>query len=157
MTFEAWSQDDLADWQKAEKAKGAKRKRRGSPERNSQVALFLWAQSADALESWPELAWLHAIPNGGHRIKAVATQMKREGVRRGVPDVCLPVPAGSYHGLYLEMKAGQNKPTKDQKDWLRGLANNGYCVAVCYSTEDAKQVIIDYLRLRDLSGRQVAP
>ena len=56
-------------------------------EHQEQVALFRWAEFAIA--RWPELALMYAIPNGGHRHKAVAAGLKAEGVKRGVPDVCL--------------------------------------------------------------------
>ena len=47
-----------------------------------------------------------------------AANLKKEGVKRGVPDICLPVSRGKYHGLYIEMKAGKNKPSKEQKEWI---------------------------------------
>ena len=43
--------------------------------------------------------------------------MKRQGVKAGVPDICLPVARNGYHGLYIELKAGKNKATKNQEKW----------------------------------------
>lgn len=51
------------------------------------------------------------IPNGGSRNKAEAANLKRQGVKAGAPDLCVPVPSGSKHGLFIEMKAGEGKPT----------------------------------------------
>lgn len=34
----------------------------------------------------PELRWLFAVPNGGHRNKVAASKLKAEGVKPGVPD-----------------------------------------------------------------------
>ena len=77
---------------------------------------FRWA--ALAKSRWPELVLLHAIPNGGHRHKAVAVRMKAEGMKAGVPDICLPVPRGSWHGLYLELKTEDGSVSRAQRRWL---------------------------------------
>jgi hypothetical protein len=114
-------------------------------EHDEQVALFQWA--ATALKMMPEVGLLHAIPNGGHRHPAVAKRLKAEGVKRGVPDLCLPIPRGPYHGMYIEMKAGENKPTAEQLAWFSALSALGYYTALCYSAERAIEEITFYLGL----------
>ena len=123
--------------------------KRHSPEATEQSKLISWANEVAELGVYPELRWLHAIPNGGRRDKAEAAHLKKQGVKPGVPDLCLPVPRGGFHGLYIEMKAGKNKPTESQKRWINGLKFNGYAVAVCYSAAAARQIIIEYLQLRE--------
>ena len=117
-----------------------------------QAALFRWAAFCEARH--PELALLYAIPNGGHRHKAVAARMKAEGVKRGVPDVCLPVPRGGHHGLYVEMKTAEGTASQDQKEWLRALQRQGYRVAVCRGWEAARALIEDYLTTGADAGRR---
>lgn len=56
-----------------------------------------------------ELALLHHIPNGGARSKATAGRLKAEGVKAGIPDICLPVPKNGYGALYIELKVPENK------------------------------------------------
>lgn len=108
-----------------------------------QEALFQWAAyNAGRL---PELAYLHHIPNGGKRDKATAAAMKRQGVKAGVPDLCLPVPRGGRHGLYIELKAGKNRPTEKQKEWMEFLRRQGYHTAVCHHWEEAAELIEGYL------------
>ena len=68
------------------------------------------------------------------------------GLKSGVPDVCLPVPSHNFNGLYLEMKYGQNKPTKDQEEFMAALRQQGYKTAVCYGADEAKAEIMDYLQ-----------
>lgn len=89
---------------------------------------------------------LFHIPNGGYRHPATAVRMKLLGVKAGVPDICLPVARGEYHGLWIEMKAGRNKPTAPQVQWHMRLSQQGHRVAVCYSWEAARDVIEEYLR-----------
>lgn len=93
----------------------------------------------------PELALLFAVPNGGHRLAAVARKMKAEGVRAGVPDMCLPVARGAHHGLFIEMKVGRNKPTVDQLWWIEQLQRQGYYCQVCYEWTRAVEILVDYL------------
>lgn len=112
-------------------------------EANEQIKLFRWANFATA--KYPCLALLHHIPNGGSRNQLEARNLKLQGVKSGVPDICLPVPCGKHHGLYIEMKYGKNKPTDNQNRWLTSLHQNGYCTAICYGWEDAKKVIENYL------------
>lgn len=108
-----------------------------------QIALFLWAAMQENV--YLELRWLHHIPNGGHRHKATATQLKRAGVKSGVPNMCLPVAKGGYHGLYIEMKFGRNKTTDNQVAWIEHLRGAGYAVEVCYGCEEAIREIKDYI------------
>ena len=116
-------------------------------EAQEQSDLIEWAESCAVLNIHPELALIYAIPNGGSRDIREAKNLKRQGVKAGVPDLCLPVPKGAYHGLYIEMKVGRNTPSVKQKEWLAALSTNGYAVAVCYGAAEARKYIEKYLRL----------
>lgn len=117
----------------------------------------LMAQAALHRKQYPQLKWLHAIPN------ANSHRMVGEGVRGGIPDVCLPWPNipnkwfGSnecYHGLYIEMKLESRRKHKngglsdEQVECIAYLREVGYYVAVCYSWIEAWKVIEDYLNAR---------
>ncbi len=112
-------------------------------EHDEQRALFEWAALSQG--EYPELAMLFAIPNGGQRHPAVAAQLKAEGVRAGVPDVCLPVARGRFHSLWIEMKRKPNRTTDAQRDWLDALRRHGHCAVVCWSMSEAQQTIVAYL------------
>lgn len=64
-------------------------------ESGHQEALFEWA--AYHMDCMPELEYMHHIPNGGKRDKRTAVALKRQGVKAGVPDICLPVARNGYH------------------------------------------------------------
>ncbi len=110
-----------------------------------QTKLFNWI--AFARNKYPDLDLLYHIPNGGSRNKIEAANLRRQGVRSGVPDLCLPVARGDYHGLYIELKYGKNKTTENQKEWLHKLANQGYAVKVCYGCDEAIQALEYYINL----------
>lgn len=117
--------------------------KRQDHEHQEQVYLFNWAAIMEG--RYPELALLFAIPNGGQRHVLVAMKMKAEGVKSGVPDLFLPVARGNYHGLFIEMKAGKNKTSEKQNEWIEKLTKQGYMVEVCYGSEEAQDLLISYL------------
>lgn len=112
-------------------------------ESGAQEMLFTWAMWQQ--EGRPELKLLYHVPNGGKRDKRTATALRRQGVKAGVPDLCLPVARGGYHGLYIELKVGKNKTTEKQDKWIAALRQQGYYVSVCYGWEEARETIENYL------------
>jgi len=118
-----------------------------------QVALFCWAQQNT--KHYPELSCMYAIPNGGQRNKAVAANLKAEGVKAGVPDICLPVRKSHSGSLYVELKrpvnsrkSGRKKGTVQQvqSEFMDKLKSTGQSVIVCYGWESAAEAILSYLR-----------
>lgn len=113
-------------------------------EHGQQTALFAWAALPETKAMCPGIENMFAIPNGGERNLKVASNLKAEGVQAGVADVFLPVALFGWHGLWIEMKWGTNKPTPEQNDFLSRMEDLEYRTAVCYSFERAKAAIIDY-------------
>ena len=113
-------------------------------ESEEQRSLFDWATIA--ARKYPALNLLFHIQNEGKRSQWTGARMRSEGLKSGVPDLCLPVARSGYHGLYIELKAGKNKPTANQLAWLEALEAQGYKTAVCYGWEAAKNVIEAYLK-----------
>lgn len=75
--------------------------------------------------------------------------LKKAGLKKGVPDLCLPVARGHYNALYIEMKKNRNcRPSADQIEWQIGLNAEGNRAVVCYSADEAIQTIKDYLNER---------
>lgn len=132
-------------------------------EAEEQKVLFEWADNQKC--KYPELALMFHIPNGGSRHIVEAKNLKLQGVKAGVPDICLPVPRNYlipvdkdvspeltqeyytviFHGLYIELKAIGGRLSEAQKDWLEALHMQGYAVAVCYGFDEAKEAIMDYI------------
>ena len=78
---------------------------------------------------YPELRYLFAVPNGGYRHKATAAAMQRQGVKKGVPDLILPICRGGYAGWWGELKRFGGVPSDlstDQQQWLGFLSGQGY-------------------------------
>ncbi len=114
-------------------------------EGEEQEALFDWIRTFE--DRFPILKLIHHVPNGGHRNKATAAKLKAQGVRAGVLDISIPIPRHGFHGLYIEMKVGNNKMSKEQKAFAKLLIAEGYDVRLAYTHQAAKNYIINYLRL----------
>lgn len=113
-------------------------------ELEEQKKLFRWAEWQAITH--PELERLFAIPNGGKRDIRTAAMLKASGVKPGVPDICLPVPRGGLHGLYIELKRRRGGSiSREQAAWMTYLAGQGYECALCKGWEAAKDVILAYL------------
>lgn len=112
-------------------------------EHDEQSALFQWADTKQT--AYPALALMFAIPNGTRTTPGVAKRMKAEGVKKGIPDICLPVARGDYHGMFIEMKMPGKYPRPEQREWINNLMEQGYCAIWCWGWERASEMIIDYL------------
>ena len=113
-----------------------------------QQAVIKWTQQSNVRQKWPELAMLYHIknetPSGGSRQVAIDKAM---GVKKGVPDLCLPVSRGQYHGLYIEMKKPGGKVANAQRWWLEHLAGQEYMAVCCYGYQEAISTIERYMSL----------
>lgn len=114
-------------------------------EDTEQITVIQWANYQ--VNRYPELKWLHHVPNGGSRNKGEAIKLKQMGVKAGVSDLCLPYPKGIYCGLYIEMKYGNGHYQGSQEEFLKDMAAAGHFVATCYSAGEAIEIIENYLKL----------
>lgn len=114
-------------------------------EAQEQRNLFRWA--AYQRGRYPELALMYHIPNGGSRHPYEAHNLKEQGVKPGVPDICLPVARGPYHALYIELKRQKGgRVSEDQRAWLGALTRAGNRAVVCRGWDEARKEIEDYLK-----------
>ena len=113
-----------------------------------QMMLMSWVTLMSS--SRPELRLLFHIPNGGSRHKAEAGRFRAMGVKAGVPDLCLPVPRGGKHGLFVETKRTKGgRVSAEQQAWITALQEQGYAASVCHGWEEAARVILRYLMERE--------
>lgn len=113
-------------------------------EHDEQKALFGWALLNRHV--FPELDLMFAIPNGGLRNIIVAKKLRLEGVKRGVPDIFLPVARCGFHGLFIELKKIGGKISSHQRQWIDNISMQGYLSVVCYGWVDASNIIEKYIR-----------
>lgn len=116
-------------------------------ENQEQALIFEWAAYNE--DKHPELKLLHAIPNGGYRPPKTAAILKATGVKSGVPDICLPVPRGEHHGLYIELKRRKGGAlSANQRIWLNALTEQGHMAVCCKGADEAIRTIERYLKCK---------
>lgn len=116
----------------------------GASEHQLQSAVIAWWDLACSSYGLPPIA-LFAIPNGGARDVITGARLKAEGVRRGVVDLFLARPVGAYRGFFIEMKAGDNKPSPHQNEFIAYVKDAGYWTGVFWDSESAISAIKEYL------------
>jgi hypothetical protein len=99
---------------------------------------------------------LFHIPNGGLRPKKVNSngrtycpegkKLLAMGAVKGASDLCLAIPIGDWHGMYLEMKWGKGTVSTDQDAFLRSRALHNYAVAVAWSAKEGLEKLQTYMR-----------
>ena len=104
-----------------------------------QCALVEWAHWNRG--KYPSLELLYAIPNGGKRNPREAVRMKLEGVKPGMPDLCLPVARHGCISLYLETKTPDGTLTASQKKMFPLLQAERNEVIIVRTVQEG----IDYL------------
>lgn len=116
-------------------------------EHDIQASFFSWIDLHKA--KYPVLNYFFAIPNGTNKSPAARAKFKKEGLRAGVPDVCLPVPSmdGKYIGLWFEFKSAGGKASYDQEIWIKNLREVTHRVEVIRDWTDAANIAIEHCDL----------
>ena len=115
-------------------------------EAQEQKALFEWARYSRS--KYPALSLMYHIPNEAKRTPWGGREQVDMGLRKGVPDICLPVPSRQYTALYIEMKRRKGgRVSEEQRGWLAALNRVGCKAVVCRGWEEARDEIMQYLRM----------
>ena len=93
----------------------------------------------------PAYSVAYHIPNEGRCSVQRRVALKRAGLRKGMPDICVPVGCGKYHALYIEMKIKPNKPSPEQLEIIKLLNANGNYACICWSGDEAVKVLQNYI------------
>lgn len=114
-------------------------------ESEEQKMLFRWA--AVMKRQMPELELMYHIPNEGKRSRVTGMKLKAEGLKSGVPDICLPVARKGYSALYIEMKRTVGGRVSDnQAYWIELLNKHGNAAMVARGWREAADFIEKYLK-----------
>ncbi len=88
-----------------------------------------------------------AVPNGGKRNLITAKKLKAEGVKKGVPDLCI---VHEGQAFFLEVKrpktvlGAKGRLSPDQKEFIAKIEEAGGEVKVVYSVADVIEACIDW-------------
>lgn len=115
----------------------------------------------------PRLKWIYAVPNGNYRSWKIGAELKLEGVKKGISDICLPFPGSliedefpvqrqEYPGAYIEMKSDSGAVTPEQREFLSFVEEQGYATLVAKHFDPALDFIERYCGIK-LQGRERLP
>lgn len=109
------------------------------PERRLQIDCFKWLFYAH------RSLIAFAIPNGGRRDLLEAVDLKRQGVKAGVPDIFIAKACTGYNGLFIELKTIDSKLSLKQADIIARLEKEGYYCCVCRTQKEFVDIVNWYI------------
>ena len=98
-----------------------------------QTAVFNWFKT----NTYTMLAY--HIPNEGKRFRSC------NGIKKGAPDICIPVPRGVFGAMYIELKTASGKVSQEQYTYIAALQELGNFVVICRSLDEVKLAVSQYL------------
>lgn len=114
-------------------------------EYEDQVAVFEWALRNEY--RYPDLELLFGSIMGVKLHPKILNKMRKAGMKKGKPDINLPVPMGGFCGLWIELKrSGGKKPSPEQVATLQALAKAGNAAYSCQGSSAAIRIIEAYLK-----------
>ena len=69
---------------------------------------------------------------------------KKEGLKKGFPDISVLEPSKGYNGLFIELKVKYNKPSDHQIKWIKDLNKRGYFACWTNSFDEFKHIVDSY-------------
>jgi len=114
-------------------------------------ACVKWADAQSAAR--PALEVLFHVPNGGKMKKGTAGKLKGQGLKKGVPDLVLPVVRTcqgprvrmSAGGLWVELKSQDGRLRESQEWWRDELRAHGHAWTLCRTLKAFRTDVTDYL------------
>jgi hypothetical protein len=112
-------------------------------EDEEQITFMAWARLYAG--TFPPLARIFHVGNGGSRHILEAVKLKKMGVLPAIPDLILLYPNKGFHAWCCEMKAKDGKPTLAQRQMQKDLCALGYDAGIYYGWEAARDGVLRYL------------
>jgi len=78
-----------------------------------------------------------------------AVNLKRQGLRAGVPDLCIIPKVGPV--CFIELKSEDGVVSKLQSIWIQNLTGYGCPVAVCRSLDEVRQFLFETGVIREVA------
>ena len=101
------------------------------------------------------ISWVRAQPriknlvmhfaNEGKRSTAYGKLLKDMGLRPGVSDLFIASMCHGYGGAWIELKSKHGVLSKEQREFLLDMEQQGYYTAVCHSIDETIKQIEWYL------------
>jgi hypothetical protein len=118
-------------------------------EHQIQEAIFSWFEVA--VNKYPDLDLAYSTASGVRMPIGLLMKCKRLGiVKKGLPDIVIPIPKGPYHSMYIELKITKSSPSRtsaEQINYVDRLNSLGHYAIVLKGFNNTVNEIEKYLRL----------
>lgn len=104
--------------------------------------VMTWATHHPALKG----IVLH-VPNEGKRSLSYGKLLKKMGMRAGVADLFIATGRHGFFGAWIELKSANGIVSLAQKQFLNDMHEQNYFTAICWSIEEAINVISWYCEI----------
>lgn len=84
------------------------------------------------------------FPNEGRRTARYGKLLKDMGMRAGVSDLLIAMPRHGFGGAWIELKSEDGILSSPQKAFLEDMNQQNYFTAVCWSIDEAINIISWY-------------
>lgn len=101
---------------------------------------------------YEDLYMVYSIPNGLKLHPLTAQKAVDSGLTKGIWDINIDVPRGTYHGAKMEIKTVKGYLSTDQKKYKLYYEAKGYLCVVCRSCDEAWKFTLDYIGLLGLKN-----
>lgn len=91
------------------------------------------------------MTWFH-VANERSTSPRTGANLKKKGVKPGIPDVIILDQKHGFNGMVIELKVGKKKPTDAQLQWLEKFETLGWKTAVCYDFESVVTLVEWYTK-----------
>lgn len=113
-------------------------------ELTEQIRVMTWCRAMEPYNS--EYSLVYHIPNEGKRKQKTGSNLVKAGLKKGVPDICIPISRFNYNSLYIELKKDKESSiSKEQIEWIRNLIIHNNAALVCTGADEAINVIKAYM------------
>lgn len=113
-----------------------------NPEEIDHINLVNWFH-----HDYPEFADdFHHFANQRKCSPQYGDKLKQMGVKKGVADFFLGIGKHGFHGLWIELKVGKGKLSKEQIAFIDRKNKRGYLAIAVWGETAAKGVIETYLK-----------
>lgn len=88
------------------------------------------------------------FPNEGKRSLRYGNLMNDLGMRKGVSDLFIAMAFHGHHGAWIELKSKDGYVSQEQKEFLEDMKEQNYFTAICWSIDEAIDVIRWYCGIK---------
>lgn len=101
--------------------------------------------SGKSVTVYTKVAPIYWTKNEGKRTRKQRRSIQGMGLRKGIPDLTMPIRTKDYGGMYIELKHGANTPTYEQLSWKALLTSQKFNTIIAYTFEEATNAIMQHM------------